>query len=82
MESLLRILYLEDEKYDVDLVQEKLHAEGLIFTLTHVETEADFVAALERGKIDIILADYKLPSFDGLSALAIARKKAPDVPFK
>jgi CheY-like chemotaxis protein len=34
-----------------------------------VETEADFIASLERGGFDLILADYSLPSFDGLSAL-------------
>ncbi len=77
----LRILYLEDDKNDVELVQAKLEKEDFISNLTHVETQADFVAALDRGGFDIIIADYKLPSFDGLSALAIAREKTPEVPF-
>ena len=46
-----------------------------------VETQADFFAALEQGGFDLILADYTLPSFDGLSALKIALEKCPDVPF-
>ncbi len=81
MKSSFRILYLEDDKNDVELVQAKLEEEGFTCDITHVETQADFVAALDKGGFDIILADYKLPSFDGLSALAIAREKTPDVPF-
>ena len=77
MKSLLRVLYLEDDKNDVELVQAKLEEEGLTCNVTRVETQADFVAALEENGFDIILADYKLPSFDGLSALAIARGKNP-----
>jgi PAS domain S-box-containing protein len=46
-----------------------------------VEAEHDFVAALKQGDFDIILADYTLPSFDGLSALKIARERSPQVPF-
>jgi len=81
MKSLLRILYLEDDKNDVDLVRAKLEDEGVTCDVIHVETQADFVAALERGEFDIILANYKLPSFYGLSALAIAREKTPKLPF-
>ena len=78
---LLRILYLEDDRNDVELVQAKLEEEGFACSTTHVETKDDFVTNLDRGIFDIILADYRLPSFDGLSALAIAREKTPDLPF-
>jgi PAS domain S-box-containing protein len=81
LKSSLRILYLEDEKNDVELAQTTLEEEGFRCDLTHVETRVDFISALEKDAFDIILADYKLPSFDGLSALAIAREKTPDVPF-
>jgi len=81
MKTLLRILYLEDDRNDVELVQAKLEGEGFTYNLTHVETEAEFIAAVERGGFDLILADYKLPAFDGLSALDIARKRTPDLPF-
>src|SRR5262245_16708379 len=79
--SPLRILHLEDDRSDAELVQAVLETEGLISHVTRVETLADFVASLEQGGFDIILADYTLPSFDGLSALKIARAKCPDVPF-
>ena len=59
----------------------KLEEEGIACDVFHVETRADFLAALEQGRFDIILADYALPSFDGLSALAIAKEQCPDVPF-
>lgn len=81
LRSSLSILYLEDELNDVELVQAKLKEEGFACDVIHVETQADFVSALDKGEFDIILADYKLPSFDGLSALAIAREKTPEVPF-
>ena len=45
------------------------------------QTRAEFVAALEDGGIDLILADYTLPSFDGLSALKLAMNARPDLPF-
>ena len=44
--------------------------------VTRVETEADFIGSLEQGGFDLILADYTLPSFDGLSALKIARQES------
>lgn len=71
----LRVLYLEDDKNDVELVLAKMEEEGFSCDMTHVETRADFVAALCKGGFDIILSDYKLPSFDGISALAVAREE-------
>src|SRR6202041_1125934 len=81
MTPFLRILYLEDDPRDADLVQEALEAAGIISQVTRVETRADFIAALEQGGFGVILADYALPSFDGLSALMIAQQRWPDVPF-
>jgi signal transduction histidine kinase len=79
--SSVRILYLEDDRNDVELVCAKLEDEGLACSVIPVETQGDFVKALNDNGFDVILADYKLPSFDGLTALGIAREKAPDVPF-
>jgi PAS domain S-box-containing protein len=80
-ETLLRILLLEDSIQDAELVQELLEADHFVCEVTRVQTRAEFVAALERGGIDLILADYKLPSFDGLSALKLALSARPDLPF-
>jgi PAS domain S-box-containing protein len=81
MKSPLRILYLEDDPGDAELVQETLAVEDIACQLTRVETEADFITSLSAGGFDLIFADYTLPSFDGLSALKIARQRSPSVPF-
>jgi PAS domain S-box-containing protein len=77
----LRILYLEDDPGDGELVQATLEGEGIACHITRVETRADFVAALEQGGIDLILADYTLPAFDGMSALKISNTMCPEIPF-
>ncbi|MGB6945944.1 MAG: sigma 54-interacting transcriptional regulator [Bryobacteraceae bacterium] len=81
MNQPLHFLYLEDDPRDAELVQETLDADGISCCVTRVETEAEFIHSLDRGGFDVILADYTLPSFDGLSALKIARQRSPHVPF-
>jgi len=81
MKPPLRILHLEDNPTDAELIQGILETEGIICAVTRVDTQADFFASIERGGFDLILTDYTLPSFDGLSALKIALEKCPDVPF-
>ena len=81
MKSPLRILYLEDDPREAELVQETLASDGIMCHVTRVESEADFLASLEQGGFDLILADYTLPSFDGLSALKIAQQDWPHVPL-
>ena len=80
MKSPLRILHLEDDPNDVALVQSALEAEGISCTATCVQNRADFVAALERGGIDLVLSDFSLPSFNGFSAIATVRARWPDLP--
>ena len=72
---------LEDNTHDAELIQELLEADHFVCEVTRVETRAEFVAGLENVGINLILADYKLPSFDGLSALKLAREARPDLPF-
>src|SRR6266478_5651604 len=81
MKPPLRILHLEDNATDAELIQGILETEGIVCDVTRVETQTDFFASIEHGGFDLILTDYTLPSFDGLSALKIAREKCPDVPF-
>jgi signal transduction histidine kinase len=81
MRERLRILHLEDDPDDAVLVQETLEADGVACCITRVDTEATFIASLEQGEFDLILADYTLPSFDGLYALKLARQARSHVPF-
>src|SRR6202022_1549047 len=77
----LRILLLEDDAHDVELIQELLETDHFVCETTRVQTRAEFLAALKNGGIDLILADYQLPSFDGISALKLALSERPDLPF-
>src|SRR6185503_14776581 len=77
----LRILHLEDDRRDAELIRETLAADGIIAEVECVNNEASYVSALERNRFDLILADYSLRSFDGDTALTIANTRAPGVPF-
>ncbi len=81
MKSPLRILHLEDDPNDCALVQSTLEDEGINCAITCVQTRDDFVTALDRGNVDLILSDYGLPTFDGFAALEIAQKQCPEIPF-
>jgi len=77
----LRILHLEDTALDAELIHATLADAGFACDATLVETREAFVEAIEGGPFDIILADFRLPSFDGLCALELARELCPDTPF-
>ncbi|MEH2406325.1 hybrid sensor histidine kinase/response regulator [Nostoc sp.] len=81
MMNVLRFLLLEDSPLDAELAQAMLTEGGINCELIRVETGTDFLTALETETFDLILADYALPSFDGISALEIARNHTPEVPF-
>src|SRR6201998_4530435 len=77
----LRVLYLEDDIADAELARDTLEVDGFACDVTRVETESGFRAALQQGGFEVILADYALPSFDGLSALKITLRQRSDLPF-
>jgi diguanylate cyclase len=77
----VRVLFLEDVATDAELAVRRLRQDGLHCTITRVETEEDFLAALQRRDYDIILSDFSLPQFDGMSALGLASLHRPEVPF-
>ena len=79
--SSVRILLLEDDPSDAELVQATLEADQLVCDVNVIKTRAEFLTGLESQQIDLVLADYKLPSFDGLSALKLLLSIRPDLPF-
>jgi PAS domain S-box-containing protein len=81
MTEKLAILILEDVPTDAELMEDELIESGLQFVSKRVATKAAFTKACDENRPDIILSDYSLPSFDGLSAMKIAIEKCPDVPF-
>ena len=81
METELRILIVEDVPSDLELVERELRKAKIAFRTKQVDTREAFLKELEDFTPDIILSDYSLPLFDGMSALKIVRKKKLDVPF-
>ena len=77
----LRILHLEDNDLDAELVREALHAAGIVLEIVRVASGAEYQAALGIDGFQLILADYRVPSFEGLEALELARATCPEVPF-
>jgi response regulator RpfG family c-di-GMP phosphodiesterase len=76
----LRILILEDEPTDAALVEHELRRAGLEFTALTVGRRAPFIRALTEFVPDLVLVDYKLPDFDGLSAVKAVRQVSADLP--
>jgi PAS domain S-box-containing protein len=81
MQNRLNILHLDDDRLDADLIRETLAAQGAVAEMQLVQTECAFRAALLKGNVDLVLSDYSLRGFDGLSALRIVRELKPDLPF-
>jgi len=81
MRDNIKILIVEDNPNDVDLLQHELKKSGLNFSYEVVQTENEFIAALDNFEPEIILSDYSLPSFDGLTAFHIKQKKSSHIPF-
>jgi len=76
----IRILMLEDSPGDLELAQHALRESGIAFLAQQVATREAFTEALAGFRPDIVVADYRLPSFDGRSALDLVRARTPEVP--
>lgn len=77
----LNILFVEDDTNDVELLLLELRRAGFIPNYKQVQTEDEFKSELHHQNWDLILCDYALPNFDGLTALNILREIDTDIPF-
>ncbi|HEX4343578.1 MAG TPA: PAS domain S-box protein [Verrucomicrobiae bacterium] len=75
------MLHLEDNPADAELILDALESEGLECRITRAQTRGEFEAALENETFDVILSDFALPAYDGITALRHAREKYPATPF-
>src|SRR5579863_1608364 len=77
----LRILHVEDDPLDAELLVATLKDAGIKCDVVRVETGPDFTARLERTEFDLVISDLSLPRFDGRIALELSRRLRPDTPF-
>ncbi len=81
MNSVIKILVLEDNPNDADLLYRELKKSGLSFTSQTVNNREDFEDAIDNFQPDLILSDYSLPAFDAAAAFRIKQLKKPHIPF-
>ncbi|MDR4989134.1 MAG: PAS domain S-box protein, partial [Bacteroidales bacterium] len=81
MSTEIRILIAEDLPSDASLAEREILKVLPAATFKRVETKEAFISALEEYQPDLIVSDYQMPSFDGLTALKITLEKAPVTPF-
>ena len=81
MESTIRILHLEDNPQDSQLVQLVLKGSDLKYEYFFADNEEDFISIIEHQEIDLILSDYHLPDYSGAEALIYIKGNYPDLPF-
>ncbi len=81
MNNLIQILHLEDDAMDAELIRAALESAGIVCQINRVQSRDDFTQALQQGDYDLILADYRLPTYDGVSALRLVQELRPDLPF-
>lgn len=75
------ILHLEDSALDAEFVRQRLARSELSVQIEHVTNRNDFIAKLQSGAYDLILSDYKVPTFQGLESLDLAKQHQPNTPF-
>lgn len=80
-DAALRILLLEDSKFDAESLRECLHDSFPNAVLERACGEHDFVEAISQRAFDAILSDHELRDFSGSQALQIARRLCPGTPF-
>jgi signal transduction histidine kinase len=76
----LRILHLEDNALDAELIEATLSSGRIACSIRRVQNRPDFEAALAAGDMDLVIADFSLPGFDAMTALELVRAKSPEVP--
>jgi DNA-binding NtrC family response regulator len=79
--EVIRVLIVEDLPTDAELEEREIRFVLPASEFLRVELREDFLTALESFRPDIILSDYKLPHFDGMTALKLALERTPEIPF-
>jgi PAS domain S-box-containing protein len=81
MTRAIRVLILEDNPNDVELMLYELRRNDFAAESVHVDNEQDYLSQLESGEPDLILSDYTLPQLNALRALQLLQETGRDIPF-
>ncbi|MDR3716368.1 MAG: histidine kinase [Puia sp.] len=81
MNTALKLLLLEDDPSDLELIRKFLHRSGLVFDATIATDKPEFLAAIQNDSFDAILADNSLPQFNSFDALKILQEEGADPVF-
>ena len=81
MKRAIRILHLEDNPRDAELIRWQLESDGLACDVVRAAGREAFEAAIADGRFDLVLCDFNVPGYDALSALKHARASRPSLPF-
>jgi len=77
----LRVLHVEDNELDAELIATALRKGGFSISVTVVQTEAEFERQLRLQRPDVVIADYNLPQWKGMEALKVLRREELDIPL-
>jgi signal transduction histidine kinase/CheY-like chemotaxis protein len=77
----LQVLIVEDSENDAELLELELERSGYDPVCHRVETASAMTSALQAQQWDLVIADYVMPHFSGLEALALVKEKGFDLPF-
>ncbi|MBK7132768.1 MAG: response regulator [Bacteroidales bacterium] len=81
MKDSIKILFLEDVLADAEMIWTELSRSKVNFSKKLVENKEEYISALKSFEPDLIISDYSLPQFDGMTALLLKNEMAPEVPF-
>lgn len=81
MNKKLRIVHLEDNPRDAELVRSLLESAGIDCEMRVIHSHSEFERQLQAPDIDLILSDFSMPSYNGIAALKFARERRPEIPF-
>ena len=79
--SALRVLMVEDDVHDAELILDGLRNDGLQVEWRLVDDEAGYVESLDSFAADVVISDLSMPGFSGYRALEILREKGAGIPF-
>jgi PAS domain S-box-containing protein len=81
MTGKLKILFIEDVITDAELIWKEIEKNKIFFSKVLVDKKDKFLEYLKDFEPDLIISDYRLPQFDGMTALLLRNNLAPLIPF-